>query len=581
MLMRGLLWVLLVSGFVISSCGGDSLKVVLDPDGRLLRDDVVEDCDCQALTIAGPEWGRTVWAPDVRPVESWLGVEGALMGWPQGVPPPVVFDSLIGLTFEPESRSLTGFATLTVQADSQALTQVSFALNADAVDSVLATDPDATFEYSEGRLVLTPAVPIQPDSTWTVSIAWHTANLETIIDNFEEGGGLVLANALGTSSTFFTYGYNFWPRLLGATRPSELNFAFTRPADMTLLFSGVLAGSVDNGDGTATDSWTLPVEHRGRTALALGEYEVASGACGDATLEIYGMPGLSIDGFEIVPASYLPTIEAFCDDFVARFGQPRFGVIRFVGVDERFTNGYAAPGLVLVPNYSWDDDGTGSFIERDFYLGHELSHQWWGNDVWIAAVRDIWLVEGMADYVTSTAAEHIGGAAVGLRLWMWEVGPLLNWLRAGQQDHPLVPEDGADYEPVVVYVKGAWVLRMLETVIGQAKMDQLLADVRAAHPFAVLTTEGFTALAQGVFGQELGWFFEQWLFGTGILALEASARAQGDQIELTITQTRAWADAPARYYRTPVTVELSNGGRTARHSVEIDAETGVFLLPAP
>jgi hypothetical protein len=66
-----------------------------------------------------------------------------------------------------------------------------------------------------------------------------------------------------------------------------------------------------------------------------------------------------------------------------------------------------------------------------------------------------------------------------------------------------------------VYDKGAWVLHMLRGIIGQQAFFDLLqsyyADPRFQYKDAV--TEDFRDLAETVSGQDLDWFFEDWIYG--------------------------------------------------------------------
>jgi hypothetical protein len=327
--------------------------------------------------------------------------------------------------------------------------------------------------------------------------------------------------------------------------------------------SGERLSEQDNGDGTLTEVWSVPHPLHGQVGLALADFLVVHGICGSAGIEIYGMPGESGDGFPIVPETYKPILEELCGDYRERFGDVAFGTLRVAGVDERFNNGLATPGLILVPNFTFDDDGSGSFLERDFFLGHELAHQWFGNDMEAASASDAWLVEGTADYVTCTTLEALRGAEIGRWIWLWEVGPLLDFLDGGGVDHALVPEPGTDMEPVVYYVKGAWVLRMLASAMeaGALAVDDVLAVIRAGNPFGILDTADFVARAEAEDTSELDWFFTQWLSGTGVMSLTETHQEVEDGIEVTITQGSAWQAQPEGYYRMPVWITTEGARR--------------------
>ncbi len=136
-------------------------------------------------------------------------------------------------------------------------------------------------------------------------------------------------------------------------------------------------------------------------------------------------------------------------------------------------------------------------------------------------------------------------------------------------------------EPIVYYIKGAWVLRMLQSVIGADAVEHLLRRFRLEHPFSTATTEEFTALAEEVSGVELDWFFEQWLGGTGVISLKSSSKSTDGEVEVTVTQKSGWSTEPVRFFRMPMTIRAGQGDRMVERSFELDGPESVFRLRMP
>jgi aminopeptidase N len=360
---------------------------------------------------------------------------------------------------------------------------------------------------------------------------------------------------------------------------NNLDFSVTYPADRTLVLSGERVGSLNNGDGTKTDSWVFAHPLHWHVSLVLAEYEMVSGACGSTAVEVYGMPIES--EYPIVPATYVPVLESICENFRARFGEPAFSTIRLAGVDERFTNGYSSPTLIIVPNYTLDDDGTGSFAARDFYLAHEFSHQWWGNDVFMGSMADAWLTEGMADYSAITYLKDSWGDEQAQYFWLDDAAFLLDYYRQGGRDHALVPVDSAGMEPVIYYLKGAWVLRMLQWVIGEGPMGAALRSYREAHPFSAATTQDFVDAAEAAGGEDLGWFFGQWLYGTGVMSLGETHRDAGGDVEVTVSQHTPWSAHPERFFQMPLTIRIESGKKSTDHLVTVSGAESTCVLEKP
>ncbi len=563
---------------LVACDSGDGLTVTLDPDFRLLRMGVpvperFQPSEGDALMGELRGWGRGAWLPDAA---RWFVPEGI-----RALPVrSASVDVEIGL--EPSLGSIQGRAVVTLTAEDGDIEQARFYLSADDIDMLQAVDgPEAAYSYEAPVLTVTPASPVLQGQNWTLEVRWHDVDVKVVVDDFPERGGAVMANLIDSDVSFFSYGYYFWPRLRGQSRFEGLSFNVTHPDDLTLVMSGEFVGSSDNGDSTLTAEWRIPHSSEGYIGLALGDFDLAEGTCGDAALEVYGLPGMSLDGYPIAVETYVPVLEAMCADYQSRFGAVAFDVVRFVGVHEEFNSGYATEGLVLVPNYIWDDDGSGSFIQRDFYLAHELSHQWWGNDVTIDDTRDWWLVEGMADYCACSCLERVQGEAAGRWVWQWEVQELLTYYDEGGEDHALVPDESIPMELRIVYIKGAWVLRMLEGVMGTAAMDQLLLELREEHRFAALATQTLVDKAALIADRDLDWFFEQWLYGQGLMNLDEAHEVVGDQVLLTISQQSVWKGNPPEYFQMPVEILLEKKDLSRRHEVEVLLSEEEFPLSMP
>jgi aminopeptidase N len=78
-----------------------------------------------------------------------------------------------------------------------------------------------------------------------------------------------------------------------------------------------------------------------------------------------------------------------------------------------------------------------------------------------------------------------------------------------------------DYS-LIIYEKGAWVLHMLRNyLLDDASGDEhrfrgLLRDFYQRWAGRKAFTEDFRAAAEKAAGEDLGWFFEQWVYGTDV-----------------------------------------------------------------
>jgi hypothetical protein len=121
---------------------------------------------------------------------------------------------------------------------------------------------------------------------------------------------------------------------------------------------------------------------------------------------------------------------------------------------------------------------------NDWALAHEISHQWWGDEVTPASMEDIWLNEGFATYCEALLQEGRTGAP-GYRAWMLRI-----------RAHPEVEYVGTVVAPVqlfgsTVYRKGAWFLHMLRGLLGEERFFEALNEYEDRHRYANATTADF------------------------------------------------------------------------------------------
>ncbi len=202
---------------------------------------------------------------------------------------------------------------------------------------------------------------------------------------------------------------------------------------------------------------------------------------------------------------------------------------------------------------------VGSF--GDGLIAHELAHQWFGDLITMKSWQDIWLNEGFASYSEALYFEHRNGKAV-----------YRNYMRS--MDRPFAgsvfvrdtSSVGSIFN-ITVYDKGAWVLHTLRYVIGDTAFFRLLrtyvADPR--YRFGNATTADFKNLAEQVSGQELDWFFEQWVYREGRPELRYAWKSQGTQLTLRLQQIQA-----GESYRLPLELAAIAGADTFRFTFQHD-----------
>jgi aminopeptidase N len=129
---------------------------------------------------------------------------------------------------------------------------------------------------------------------------------------------------------------------------------------------------------------------------------------------------------------------------------------------------------------------------------HEFAHQWFGNYVTCKSWKDIWLNEGFATYFENLA-------------YLKENEPI-------KVDLPILDFYGSVYKTDgfvfsrTVYDKGAWLLEMLRTEIGNEKFFKVIKEYLNKFQYSSASTEDFISIVNKVSDKDYNWFFRQWLF---------------------------------------------------------------------
>jgi len=175
---------------------------------------------------------------------------------------------------------------------------------------------------------------------------------------------------------------------------------------------------------------------------------------------------------------------------------------------------------------------------------HETAHQWFGNAVTQDDWNDVWLSEGFATYFTLLYTEHAYGRdrfVDGLRRSRDTVLRLEKTQPNTPVVHVNLNEATASPNNSFVYQKGGWALHMLRDVVGTDTFWRAIRLYYQRHMNGLASTDDFRRVVEQVSGQDLTWFFRQWLNQSGVPAIEGSWTydSAAKQVVVTVRQTQA------------------------------------------
>jgi hypothetical protein len=239
------------------------------------------------------------------------------------------------------------------------------------------------------------------------------------------------------------------------------------------------------------------------------------------------------------------------------------------------------PGLVFLSSYAYlqpeqlraiNLSEPDAIIYSEVMMPHELSHQWYGDQVSWASYHEQWLLEALANYCSLLLLERSRPADVQLTLEnyrqilasrtrdghrMVEAGPVTLGSRLTSSLFP------NGYE-LIAYGRGTWLMHMLRWMLRDASRSAanpdgndaiflgLLRNLVDRYQGKQITNADFEEAVEQVLPQSLwfenrkslDWFFDGWVDGTAFPQLEASGvkfshNARGASVTGTIQQNSA------------------------------------------
>ena len=248
-------------------------------------------------------------------------------------------------------------------------------------------------------------------------------------------------------------------------------------------------------------------------------------------------------------AAVLPEIEATPE--IMQFFEAHFGPYPFAG--EKYGHAqYSAGGALEVQTMSF----MGFF---DFgVIAHEMAHQWFGDFVTCGSWSDIWLNEGMAEYLEGLAIE-----ALRPNDWNGLKTAKINSITS-QPGGSVFVEDTTDLNQIfdgrLTYNKGFYLAHMLRWLTGDSLFFRAcynyLHDPDHADAFA--RTIDFQNHFESVSGLDLDNYFADWFYGEGYPSYTIDWTQAQDSIILWVRQTQSHPSVS--YFEMPIHVQAYRFG---------------------
>src|SRR3984957_16213791 len=431
---------------------------------------------------------------------------------------------------------------------------------------------------------------VTQDSTVRVSLPAGLAKDATTTLTFEYEGqlengdnspvpGLKLAY-IGDDTTYLLYAGRWFPVSGFGLNRFTSTISITLPAHMIVIGSGKATSSdspskkANSVLPTKTYTFVSSKPSFPGTIIAGIFQEYKSDDAG-LDLHVYFKPTHQ----SLAPAYTTTTVQEFTY-FITLYGLPPSQKLNVVEM----------PGDT-VP-YVWAPEIAGlagpSITEKTNYrlLADAIAHQWWGVSVNPASKDDWWLSDGFARYSEAMYVENAAGGA-GLE-------EAVKDMSVGALAYDTVPLSSASKLDIfstefqsLATDKGAMILHMLRFVLGEDKYNKTMRDFAAQFAGKSATMDDFREIAAKNYGDQLTWFFSQWLDSTGApefkvkyttyrLGGEAAQNPKEEKIPGFRVTGEISQDLDL--FRMPVDLRIDTDGKTENKRIEVVGTTSPFSI---
>lgn len=470
-----------------------------------------------------------------------------------------VLDYDLTITLPRSGRAIEGRAIITARR-TDAVGELRLDLLKLRVDSVLVNGAPARFTRDSGSVRV--ALPSRGDS---LSVTVRYAGIPD--------DGLVITD---TGRRWMAFGDN-WPNRARHWIPSidhlsdkaTVSWTVRAPQGLTIVANGARTSlrSIEGGyvESRWRESRPIPTYLMVIAAAPLVEVALGNSACGAAELGQCVPQAVYADS---TLRDYLPgpfaKATAITDFFSKLVGPFPYEKLAHLQSSTRFG------GMENASAIFYSDRAFRTRTMREGTIAHEIAHQWFGDAVTEERWAEAWLSEGFATYFEALWVEHDRGAD-SLKAHMARIREQV--LRADVvATRAVIDTTQGDLMAMLntnSYQKGGWVLHMLRRTVGDDAFFAGIRDYHAAHRHGNATSDDLRVAVEKRAGQDLRWFFDQWLRKPGFAKLATRWSYDATRHALVI---EAQQDPRFGFYQLPVKIEMTEAsGRRLTTIVQIPA----------
>lgn len=182
------------------------------------------------------------------------------------------------------------------------------------------------------------------------------------------------------------------------------------------------------------------------------------------------------------------------------------------------------PGNIAqeVTGYSLVGENLGQTVLKDinenWFIAHELAHEWWGNSITCANFSHFWLNEGLVQYLVAAYKQHLFGQEAYEREIKLAIKRVKRAVKENRVSAVAFKHQISEKEVnhTMAYSKGALIFYMLREQLGDKIFWLALKNYSIANQGRSVTTQDLKQSFEKTSNQDLTKFFKKWVYGQEI-----------------------------------------------------------------
>ena len=410
---------------------------------------------------------------------------------------------VINLQIDTQSRFIDGMVEAQV-TPLWGIDSISYELEGDSlfVSQVLLNDVPVYFSHEAGVI----NIPLPPATRNSFITKVFYSGVPSRSPSPYNIGMIFTSNSVYTLSNPDAGRY-YWPCYDHPWDKALVDWNIRVREDWLVGANGIRTGITDHGDGTRSHHWSCssPVATY-VMGFAAAPYIEFHQQAGDIPIQNFVLPG-QLNNAQMDFANTPAMIDYYNSVFgpypFEKYGHMVVNMATYAAMEHQTMTTYGSQYLTGDRRY-------------EHIVAHELAHQWYGNLVTPITMREVWLKESFATYSEFLWEAHHYG---------WEQGCIylrdkiqqyyLSWENSNGPQTIFDPAYNMMFAPPT-YQKSASVLHMLRLKMGNDDFFDFIRSIITTYPNGNINTAEFVDLAQQTCGQDLGQFFQQWIYSPGV-----------------------------------------------------------------